>query len=459
MVTASGLIDATSSLTRNIWKAVLQIGGIEQLELLLQFGVQVTLEDWYAILVLWNGFGAHNRIPVSKLSNVLDTMAKQLVPNSVSSGSQDFGDYHDDIGTLLEDPPLFSTRYLSVLAAESAWAAGCRNLGSNEWLDGSTATDGTMPREPPLWGILTSYPSWHWNLRWPVSKWLLDHGANAAWIHPVYLTTPAHGLARDAFSVATHAASQLKVLADVNDLLSTCEPDRCDCLCSEGGCHVIGVAVQESIRVTTYRHSDSPYTRPAQSYVFSRVENHQNTSWMSSTILRVMTFEKLALTHTCCYQIRAEVNAFFKRPKPEEAKEIRDLERDDIDLLNTLVAEFEAKWATYKKPFVTFLNRVWKPRMQGVRNERRVNKDNLRNVGVILREDESNIDDDSDGPYPDSESDWSDWPDDGPEGDVDGWYTTDDEDATERVEEEKGEDEDAEFGGGQEGELKDHETE
>jgi hypothetical protein len=173
---------------------------------------------------------------------------------------------------------------------------------------------------------------------------------------------------------------------------------------------------------------------------------------MSSAILRVMTFEKLALTHTCCYQIFEEVEGWSKRPTPDEAKDIYDLERDDIDLLNTLVADFEAKWATYRKPFITFLNLVWKPRMQAIRNERRVDKANLENVGVILREVDPD-EDDSDDSCGYSESDWSDWPDDGPEGDVDGWYTTEEEGADEEEEEEEGEADDTAGLGGS------HETE
>jgi hypothetical protein len=54
---------------------------------------------------------------------------------------------------------------------------------------------------------------------------------------------------------------------------------------------------------------------------------------------------------------------YFTSAVPEEAEVIHDIETDDIRLLDTLVAKFEAKWATYNKPFVTFLNRVWKPQM------------------------------------------------------------------------------------------------
>jgi hypothetical protein len=64
---------------------------------------------------------------------------------------------------------------------------------------------------------------------------------------------------------------------------------------------------------------------------------------MASAVLRVLNFEKLSLTHTCCYQIFDEVDGRFGRPTHREAKEINDLERDDIDFFTTLVADFVAK--------------------------------------------------------------------------------------------------------------------
>jgi hypothetical protein len=159
---------------------------------------------------------------------------------------------------------------------------------------------------------------------------------------------------------------------------------------------------------------------------------------MSSALIRVMTFERLSLAHTCCYRISDEVDGYFTRPTPEEAKVIRGIERIDLELLDQLIREFDAKWATYTKPFVTFMNRVWKPRVRDVLSEHvdpESYKDRLRRTGVQLRElaEENATDEDptegvSTDEYPtdedsDSEPDWLDDYEGSDEGE--GWYTTD----------------------------------
>jgi hypothetical protein len=155
---------------------------------------------------------------------------------------------------------------------------------------------------------------------------------------------------------------------------------------------------------------------------------------MSSAILRVLTFEKLSLTHTCCYRIYDECWGYFTRPSPEEAQIIHDLERDDIHLLDRLVADFDEKWATYTKRFVTFMNRVWKPRMQVVLQERETDRETyqmeLIRMGVTLKESDEDREDNSDSESDsDTDSDM-DWPD-NYESEGDGWYTTDEEDVEE----------------------------
>ena len=166
---------------------------------------------------------------------------------------------------------------------------------------------------------------------------------------------------------------------------------------------------------------------------------------MSSAILRLITFEELSLTHTCCYRVEEEIGDRFQRPTPEEAKDIYDLEHKDIELLENLTTEFELEWATYTKPFAIFMNRVWKPRMREIRAERQVDKDayeaELQRIGVTLKqtdeEEAENLDTESER-WSDSDSEFDsdeDWPD-VYESDRDGWYTTDDEDGD--VEEEDG---------------------
>jgi hypothetical protein len=168
---------------------------------------------------------------------------------------------------------------------------------------------------------------------------------------------------------------------------------------------------------------------------------------MSSAILRILTFEKLSLTHTCCYRIRDECRGYFTRPSPEEAQIIHDLERDDIHVLDRLVADFEDEWATYTKRFVTFMNRVWRPRMQVVLQERETDRETyqaeLIGMGVTLKKSVEDQEKDAD-----SDSD-VDWPDDY-ESERDGWYTTDEEGVEE---DDMGEDEQEDTGGEEEDEV------
>jgi hypothetical protein len=167
------------------------------------------------------------------------------------------------------------------------------------------------------------------------------------------------------------------------------------------------------------------YRQTVKPYLFSLVARSRSPGFMASAILRVLTFEKLHLTHTCCYHIMEEIRGQFQRPTLDEAKAIWDLEQADIELLSNLMEEFERSWAAYDKPFAKFVKRVWKPRMRQVREEREINREvyetELTRMGVVLKEfnqNEAEI-------Y--SDSDFTEWEDSEGDGecDGDGWYTTD----------------------------------
>jgi hypothetical protein len=74
------------------------------------------------------------------------------------------------------------------------------------------------------------------------------------------------------------------------------------------------------------------------------------------------------------------------RPTKEEAKEIHDFEREDIDLLDKLMGEFEALWDTYKGKFSTFVKRVWRPKMRSILKGKQDFEDVYRETGVELRQ-------------------------------------------------------------------------
>jgi hypothetical protein len=452
IIIESGLISPKDPMARELWIHAINTGECEPLKVLLQFGVQVKLQDWYNILRTWDYVRrvlpwamsadhnpGHTAGHTARCSDVLDGIAKGLVPSSVVSGHSMHTDISHRIDIMFQYPPLFHTEYLTVTAAESAWKAGCRNMDSEHWVEGDKHRG---PACTPLWIVSTLVNEW--KTTWPLATWLLDHGADPTWTHPVYSTSYAHNFARQA-TRAARSRTGLRALEDISHLLIRPGQDLCKCACSEAGCYALGCAVQECIRCSDFMAAQVHYLRhqyvgpSVHPYFFGLVQQGGDAVWMSSAILRVLTFEKLSLTHTCCYQLLGKVDREYGWPRPVKAgKVILDLERSDIDLLNTLVADFEVKWEAYQKPFVTFMNRVWKPRMREIREETRKRRESkrpayeaaARNVGVVL---ENSVESESD-------SDWADWPDDSPEGDADGWYTTDGEDAddVEGTEEENG---------------------
>jgi hypothetical protein len=173
--------------------------------------------------------------------------------------------------------------------------------------------------------------------------------------------------------------------ADAANGLHWTQLDDCICCCSQDGCLAIGCAVSKYAPDPGYwqpryvTHKGEAFRRhQILPQLFSYIDRNQASNAMGTVVLRLLTFEALHLTHTCCYRVHEEINGKFVRPTTEEANVIRDLERADIELLETLVAEFETKWSTYTRTFPTFMNRVWKPRMRAVRQHERSTKSCIR---------------------------------------------------------------------------------
>lgn len=162
----------------------------------------------------------------------------------------------------------------------------------------------------------------------------------------------------------------LDCLSGLQDVWSMEQTDDCICYCSRQGCHIIACALsQQGCRhpLCRPRAHLSYFCQVLRPYFFALVDHSWSTTWMSSAILRILTFEELTMTHTYCYQIFKEVRGRFSRPTPDEAKIIHKMEQTDIDLLDDLMTEFEAAWAGYTKTFAKSIKQVWKPRMRVVR--------------------------------------------------------------------------------------------
>jgi hypothetical protein len=383
-----GLIERSSTLADKLWHDAMNMRVLESLEILLPLKVHISPNDWASanFKCYW---GETEEAEESRWYVIFHTLALRLVSFIEPDPNLGNGEAR------LPIPTPYHYDCLSFVGAVAAWKAGFRDLNSAQWIELSDSEERVYGT--PLW-ILLKHSA---KASSSVMKWLLDHGADPFWIHPEFLISPAHAIVRRACERAS-LLCRMDPLDRVQHLLIQEQCDGCTCYCSEAGCYTIGWAI------SNYVHQGTPRTRrnsrrKTQSYLFNLMHENAGANWMSSAILRVLTFEKLSLTHTCCYRMYSAMWIYFTRPTPEEAQDIHDLERDDINLLDTLVKEFEAQWTNYNKPFVTFMNRVWRPRMRQVQKvkDEEAYEAEVRGLGVILEHSEEDTSSESDSDWPD----------------------------------------------------------
>ena len=430
------------NLMRKMWKIAIELGSLGSLEVLLQYETEVQEEDWDKLNRTWYDRWGHTRVDKKdqqRRRSVFRALATRLAHcyNNRTNATQSAAAAGYEYDELSKRPYLYHIYYLSRAAAESAWATGYHDLHSARY-DITYSEYGT-----PLWLAASNtlriysedgvrYRGGHGE----IITWLLDHGADPTWTHPDFGTTPAHLLARRACNctVRTNDQHDSKAIYDLKEILAMQQPDSCICYCSSGGCTTIGYAVPKYFNYFHRCCGVCHDRRNVRSYVLEYVDRHRDATWMASAVLRVITFEALKLTHTCCHGILDEVREGFSRPTPEEAEVIHDLERTEIELLDTLVTEFETKWSTYTKSFPTFIRRVWQSRMRYIRRKRQIDHEvyqaELRRMGVTLHEPGEKVyrhwhsDSESDWLGEDEESDT--------ESEGDGWYTTDEEETEDK---------------------------
>ena len=158
--------------------------------------------------------------------------------------------------------------------------------------------------------------------------------------------------------------------------------DDCVCACSSQGCLACTMML---------KGFQSPYdaTRGwftlATEYLLRFLEPHKLCpDWLVKEIIRYCTFKELKLKHTCCQWVPWHG---ITKLEPEEQAEIRDEDREKIELLEGLLLEFEENRGT--QDVLSFLEGYWTTRMDQVLQEQGcVDEDALRELGVVLRPDE-----------------------------------------------------------------------
>ncbi|KAL8911372.1 MAG: hypothetical protein Q9172_007683 [Xanthocarpia lactea] len=169
--------------------------------------------------------------------------------------------------------------------------------------------------------------------------------------------------------------------------------DNCLCACSRHGCipatYFLKCISSIPFRSNEFEHAAWRRIR----WLFKNVPSKNFPVPVSREIIRLKTFEKLGLRHTCCCYESGKypyhMCGVFKTIEPAEADEIRDEDRDGIQLLESLLPEFEEKLGD--EDIKSFIDGYWTTRMKEVlaaRDEEPLDWAGMKAAGVILCDDD-----------------------------------------------------------------------
>ena len=143
-------------------------------------------------------------------------------------------------------------------------------------------------------------------------------------------------------------------------------PDGCDCACSQNGCCAITTILKRPVlnpvTLEVYRPSFESFL-PWLVKLLDIADDGWN--FLTSSIIRFQTFERLEITHTCCVWIPF---SNFKAFDDSNRIEIQEEESVDINTLATLMSEFEEAYNDLGIPFLEFISGYWTTRMNEIMN-------------------------------------------------------------------------------------------
>ena len=253
----------------------------------------------------------------------------------------------------------------------------------------------------PFWTHV-QYDMWKPLEKLSVLAWLRDKGVDMYRRHPVGRMMAIHavgrllGSPRLCFGIGRMSSEQQE---QTGLFLSDRTTDDCKCACSRTGCQALAFALADcgpfthKFRPNTKFNIDFSCCLQVRRLVKSHVPDNQ---WIPAKAIRAMSFRWLELTHTCHASLvqwhcgRLSVKAPLSM---DEINEIQEEERDLIQQLEDLVAEFEAKFDDLGIPLIPFLEEHWKPRMDEVLRandeEKKEEKRRMRELGVTIGEESS----------------------------------------------------------------------
>lgn len=158
--------------------------------------------------------------------------------------------------------------------------------------------------------------------------------------------------------------------------------DECVCACSSRGCLASTMMLKSSkLRKPRYVTRRQWFLRALEYLLHLMGPQGSCCEWLVMGLIRFYTFQELELRHTCC---RWKWGDSITKLDFEEIVEIRDEDHEKVELLETLLQEFEKTRGDQN--LISFLGGYWAARMDQVLDEQEggVNEEALREIGVTM---------------------------------------------------------------------------
>ncbi|KAG8162878.1 hypothetical protein KVR01_007356 [Diaporthe batatas] len=187
--------------------------------------------------------------------------------------------------------------------------------------------------------------------------------------------------------------------------------DCCDCLCTENGCSAASILAREVWALANGEPTPGEVAgfsrttwRMVMDLLTSRLADHAGARKFASDFIRVSTFERLGMSHTCCRFMNN--SGKYEDPEkgvtaailvgeyklvgimdPEDVIEIQEEERYLEAMLEALAEEFEVNYEELGLSLSEFFFTYWWTRMDEVEVGTKMSQEEveaLRRIGVVF---------------------------------------------------------------------------
>jgi hypothetical protein len=264
----------------------------------------------------------------------------------------------------------YYTPRLSLAVAEALWTAGFQHIDFDALL-----TEGRASRY--------NFTALETDEHLKLLQWFVEKGARLDVIDPYTYSTLAHETA-----VAIRLNRQEGLITPnrfFRSVFGSRISDRCVCPCSAKGCLPIGLAITRSLQKWTWHESIEMHQETLQ-HLYDLIDSSPDLGqpWMASTCLRVLTFEDLGMTHTCCTRnVCGQIACTICFSNKGERQKLLVKQEEEIETLEFILEDFEGQLEAYQGNFKAFLEEVWRPKMKEIADAKIESWGGLLGLGIV----------------------------------------------------------------------------